>query len=81
MDAIKGFFESMFGAAGVVVGIAFFATVSIGTLYWLWMAIQLGSFLMFAIAIFFPPAMLVTGPVGLYSLIFGPPEWVINMFG
>lgn len=80
MDAIKGFFESMFGAAAGLVMFAFIISLSIGSLYWIWMAIQLGSFLMFAI-LFFPPAYIITGPVGFYALIFGPPEWVINMFG
>jgi hypothetical protein len=80
MDTIKGFFEGLFGAAAGLVMMAFFLSFSVGTLYWLWMAIQLGSFLMFAV-ILFPPAFIVTGPVGAYALIFGPPQWVINMFG
>ena len=80
MQSIKDFFESMFGAMAGLIMIVFFASFSIGTLYWLWMAIQLGSFLMFAV-ILFPPAFIVTGPVGIYSLIFGVPPWVISMFG
>lgn len=40
----------------------------IGELYWLWIAIQIGSSRMFVIGILFP-ALIVCGPVGLYSLI------------
>lgn len=57
-----------------------YGLLGIGGLYWLWMAIQLGSFGMFAIGIF-PLAFLVTVPVGAYSLIFGMPDWVIALFG
>ena len=56
------------------------ALLPIGELYWLWMAFQLSSFWMFAMA-FFPPTILVAAPVGAYSLIFGIPDWVIYRFG
>ena len=46
MQAIKDFFEGLFGAAAGAVMFAFMISFSVGTLYWLWMAIQLGSFLM-----------------------------------
>lgn len=80
MNSIRNFFEGLFGAAAGIVMIGFFITWSIGTLYWLWMAIHLGSFAMFLVLVF-PPAMLVTGPVGVYSWIFGPPDWVMRWFG
>ncbi|MBL6934090.1 MAG: maltose ABC transporter permease [Alphaproteobacteria bacterium] len=77
MEAIKDFFGYLFGSA---VGLALMGSMSLGMAYWVWMAIQLGSFLMFA-ALFFPPTMIIAAPTGLYSFIFGAPEWVINMFG
>lgn len=80
MESVKGFFESVFGAAAGLVMIMAFLSFSVGTLYWLWMAIQIGSFMMFLVLLF-PPAMIITGPVGIYSLIFGTPQWVLNLFG
>ncbi len=80
IDNIKEFFAGVFGAAAGIVWIGLMITFGLGTLYWLWMAIQLGSFMMFAVLIF-PPSFIVTGPVGMYSLIFGPPDWVISTFG
>jgi len=51
----------------------------LGALYWLWIAIQLGSFMMFVFGIL-GPAVAVTAPFGLYMLFFGVPHWVINLF-
>ena len=80
MESIKNFFESFFTGTLGILAFALFAGFGIGTIYWLWMAIQLGSFLMFLI-LFFPPVMIITGPVGVYSWIFGIPQWVLNFFG
>lgn len=52
----------------------------LGTLYWLWTAIQNGSFGMFVIGIF-PLFIIFTAPVGAYSLLFGMPDWIYNTFG
>ncbi len=52
----------------------------IGDLYWLWVSIQLGSFGMFLFGAF-PFTMPIAAPVGAYSLIFGVPAWVLNLFG
>lgn len=57
-----------------------FFLIPVGSLYWIWMAIQLGSFGMFVIGIV-PPAALFTAPIGLYSLLFGAPQWLMRMFG
>lgn len=79
VDIRNGIFHLMSLSAG---GLFFvlYGLLGIGGLYWLWMAIQLGSFGMFAIGIF-PLAFLVTVPVGAYSLVFGMPDWVISFFG
>ena len=80
MNKFSEFFEGIFGAAGVVVMIVFMISYSIGGIYWLWMSIQLGSFWMFLLGIA-GPTVIVTGPIGAYSLIFGTPNWIFNMFG
>lgn len=71
------------GLLSYVTGVGFFAMyalIAVGGLYWLWMAIQLGSFWMFALGIV-PFAFIVTVPVGSYSLLFGIPDWVYSTFG
>ena len=80
MEAINNFFENMFGAMGGIVMIAFMLSYSVGTLYWVWMAIKLESFIMFLVLMLFPPSMIIIGPVGMYSLVFGIPDWIISMF-
>ena len=80
MDSIKSFFEGIFGAAAGFVMITLMLCYSIGTIYWMWIAIQVGSFWMFVLG-FMPPTMVFTGLIGGYSMIFGTPDWVFNMFG
>jgi hypothetical protein len=80
MEGVREFFHGLFGAAGGVIMFACFFAIPIGELYWLWMAIQLGSFWMFALGLL-GPLILVWSPIGLYSLIFGTPQWVLSTFG
>ena len=58
----------------------FYMLFGIGGLYWLWLAIQLKSFLMFVVGIF-PLSFFITAPVGAYALVFETPTWVVNWFG
>jgi len=80
MESIKNFFEGIFGAAAGIVIFALYGCYGIGTIYWLWIAIQIGSFWMFVLG-FVPPTAFFTGFVGGYSMIFGTPDWIFNMFG
>lgn len=66
-----GFGIALYGVLGVL---------SVGGIYWFWLAIQLKSFGMFLIGVF-PIAWIVTAPVGAYSWVFGTPQWVLNTFG
>jgi len=60
-------------------GELFFVSLgAVGWFYWFFMAYLLGSPMMF-VANFF--LIFLTAPVGLYSLFFGIPEWVIYLFG
>ena len=54
--------------------------VPIGELYWLWTAIQIGSFWMFVFGLA-GPLIIIAAPVGAYGLLFGMPQWVFNLFG
>jgi hypothetical protein len=80
MESIKRFFEGLFGAAAGIVMMALMISYSIGTIYWMWVAIQVGSFWMFVVG-FIPPTAFFTGFVGGYAMIFGTPDWVFSTFG
>ncbi|MBR9830076.1 MAG: maltose ABC transporter permease [Oceanospirillales bacterium] len=51
----------------------------LGWMYWLWIAVKIGGFAMFALA-FFPITAPVAAILGGWSFLFGIPEWVFNMF-
>lgn len=78
---MRSFFETAFGGMATVIMIIFWILIAVGGLYWFWMSIQLGSFLMFLIGAFPPTAILVATPLGAWSLLFGVPEWIFNVFG
>ncbi len=69
------FFDSLIG----IFFFALFMLLPLGELYWLWTAIQLGSFSMFVLGLI-PPFQLLAMPVGAYMFVFGIPDWVINWF-
>ena len=75
MRAVAGVFS---GFMALVVGLAGIL-VTIGGIYWMWIAIQIGSFTMFLVGML-PPAWIITGVVGAYSLLFGVPRWIFNWF-
>ena len=67
------------GVLGIMM-IPIMILLSLGNIYWLWMAIQIGSFSMFVVGMF-PLFIIVTAPVGGWSLVFGMPHWVYSFFG
>ena len=75
MDSIKnmlvGLLISPFGIGFLLVG-------TLGWAYWMWMAIQGGSFMMFFFGILGPFA-LVAGVLGLWSFFFGIPDWLLHL--
>jgi hypothetical protein len=52
----------------------------LGWVYWLWLAVKVGSFAMFALGVFFPLAI-VAAFLGAWSLLFGMPTWLFHMVG
>lgn len=75
MDAIKDVLAGLFGS---VLGIGFLATGTLGWAYWMWMAIQGGSFMMFFFGIL-GPCSVIAGFLGLWSFFFGMPEWLFHL--
>ena len=54
--------------------------IFIGWLYWVWMAIQLGSFSMFVFGLLGPFA-LISSILGIWSFLFGIPGWLLHLVG
>ena len=70
-------FETIFGFLFQIFAWLMF----VGGCYWLWMAFQQGSFAMAIVPMLFPPCWLVAAPTGIYSLFYGLPVWVVDMYG
>jgi hypothetical protein len=70
IEAILG---SAFAGLYVILGLGLF----VGWAYWMWMAIQLGSFLMFVFGLLGPVGLLASF-FGLWSIIFGVPIWLLR---
>lgn len=49
-----------------------------GELYWFWLAIKLESMRMAIIGIV-PPGQLFAIPMGVWSMVFGPPDWMLEL--
>ena len=50
-----------------------------GWAYWMWLSIQFGSFLMFFLGLL-GPFGIVAALIGMWSLIFGVPNWLMSLF-
>jgi hypothetical protein len=50
----------------------------LGWIYWLWLAVKVGSFGMFAFGIFFPFAI-VAAILGLWALLLEMPSWLLHL--
>lgn len=76
--------QNIIPTVGMGVGLIFIPFIiglPIGEVYWLWLSVvEYKSFQMFLIGIF-PLTAIISAPVGLYSLIFGAPDWLISWFG
>ncbi len=79
VQAVGALFKVILGLVGGLVALALGIIFPVGGLYWMWVAIQIGSFWMFVLGVI-PPAWPVTSIVGAYSLLFGVPHWVFNWF-
>ncbi len=73
MDSIKETFSTLLASGA---GIIFLLCGTLGWAYWMWTAIQLGSFGMFFFGILGPFAV-VAGVLGLWSFLFGIPSWLL----
>ena len=51
----------------------------LGWVYWLWLAVKMGGFAMFALALF-PITSPIAAILGGWSFLFGLPGWVVSVF-
>jgi hypothetical protein len=62
-------------------GVTFYALsigMFVGWTWWMWMAIHFGSFGMFLFGLL-GPLGIIAGGLGLWSLVFGIPLWLLHM--
>lgn len=50
----------------------------LGAFYWIWLSVQLGSTVML-LAGLYPVTILLTAPLGVFSLVFGTPSWLVAL--
>jgi hypothetical protein len=72
------FFSSVIGAVGLGAFYLFNIGMLPGWAFWMWMAIHFGSFGMFFFGLLGPFAY-IAGTLGLWSLLFGAPAWLVNL--
>jgi hypothetical protein len=75
---MRGFFGALFGGAFGLAAIALYIGGFVGWCWWMWVAIQLGSFWMFVFGLAGPFAM-IAALLGLWSLLFGIPLWLLHL--
>lgn len=69
------FFSSLIGYALM----SLYFILPLGWVYWLWVAVKIGGFAMFALALF-PFTSPVAAVLGGWSFLFGIPDWVQSVF-
>jgi len=71
--------RSFFGCISSLFLIPIYIGGFLGWAYWMWISVQLGSFLMFVIGLLGPLAIPASF-LGLWSFLFGAPHWLLKMF-
>jgi len=62
-------------------GVAFAGVLlfAIGAVFWIWTALKLDSWSMLILGVA-GPTVVCTAPIGLYMLLFGVPDWLVETF-
>lgn len=56
-----------------------FSLLPLGWLYWVYLAVKFGGFIMF-VGAFFPLLTPFSAVIGAWAMIFGVPDWMISFF-
>lgn len=75
---MRSLIDAFAGMVGVTAAYAIMIFGFAGWAYWMWLAIQLGSFWMFLFGLL-GPLGIIAALLGMWSLIFGVPTWLINL--
>lgn len=75
---VKDFFAKIIAYTGVGLFYVIMLGMLPGWAWWMWMAIHLGSFGMFFVGILGPFAF-IPALIGLWSLLFGIPDWLLYL--
>ncbi len=75
---MRNLLNSLIGMTGVAGAMAIGLGVFVGWAYWMWMAIQLGSFGMFVFGLLGPCGLLAS-LLGLWSFLLGAPAWLLRL--
>ena len=76
ISKITGAISSVLGGVGAI---ALYIGLCVGWLYWVYVGVKLGSFVMVIIALLGPVGLIVS-VLGLWSFIFGAPAWIVHLF-
>ncbi|ANS84050.1 hypothetical protein VSVS12_00226 [Vibrio scophthalmi] len=72
---MANFFSSIFSLAIM----SLYLILPLGWVYWLWIAVKIGGFAMFAMALF-PITAPFAALLGGWSFLFGIPDWAYSFF-
>ncbi len=75
---MRRFLSALFGGTFAAGAIALYLGGFLGWCWWMWIAIHAGSFWMFAFGLAGPCAI-IAALLGLWSLLFGIPAWLLHM--
>ena len=70
------YLSALIGFVGVPVFVVSALVLVSGWAYWMWMAIQIGSFAMFLFGLL-GPLGIIAALFGIWSLVFGLPLWMV----
>ena len=74
----RGKMGKLIGGLTGTMAVAFYVGTFIGWAWWMWMAIHFGSFWMFVFGLAGPTGIFA-GLLGLWSLLFGIPTWLLHL--
>jgi hypothetical protein len=77
-NMLKNMATAITGTLGVGGAVALYIGMGLGWLYWIYMGVKLGSFMMVILAILGPLGF-IASVLGLWSFIFGIPLWLLQL--
>ncbi|MGG9998970.1 hypothetical protein ACQU0X_02700 [Pseudovibrio ascidiaceicola] len=72
---MKKSFVSRLGDVTALTFVVLYILAPLGWVYWLWLSVKVGGFLMFALTLF-PLSAPIASMLGIWSFLFGVPVWV-----